>query len=221
MPVAALVNASRQQSSKRAAAPHRDLQGFLSSPPATGAFPAAAAAERRYVERTGVMTLAGKGSRRIEIDSVRYRWTVAANDEPGLGIVVQHATSKGQRLVSWVAHGVVVSPGLVRRAILDGLASGWRPDERGVDLVRRVPEFSEVRAAAHQCPACDYFSLTTRGQYDICPVCFWEDSGQDLGQLDAHSGPNHLTLREARANFLSFGACHLSVKQSVVDGRLR
>jgi len=167
------------------------------------------------------MTLARKGSRQIEIDSVPYRWTVAADDEPGLGIVVQHANGKGQRLVSWVDHGVVVSPGLVRRAVLDGLASGWRPDERGADLVRRVPEFSEVRAAAHQCPACDYFSLATRGQYDICPVCLWEDSGQDLSQLDAHSGANHLTLREARANFLRFGACDLNATGSVLDKRLR
>jgi hypothetical protein len=167
------------------------------------------------------MTLARKGSRQIEIDSVAYRWTVAADDEPGLGIVVQHATGKGRRLVSWVDYGVGVSPGLVRRAILDGLASGWRPDERGADLVRRVPELSEGRATAHQCPACDYFSLTTRGQYDICPVCFWEDSGQDLSELDAHSGPNHLTLREARANFLRFGACDLGAKQSVLDERSR
>jgi hypothetical protein len=167
------------------------------------------------------MTLARKDSRQVEIDSVPYRWTVAANDEAGLGIVVQHATGKGRRLVSWVDHGVVVGPGLVRRAILDGLASGWRPDERGGDLVRRVPELSQVRLATHQCPACDYFSLASRGQYDICPVCFWEDSGQDLSQLDAHSGPNHLTLREARANFLRFGACDPSAKQSVLDERLR
>jgi hypothetical protein len=31
--------------------------------------------------------------------------------------------------------------------------------------------------------------------------------GQDVDQLDEHSGPNHITLREGRANFERFGAC--------------
>jgi hypothetical protein len=59
----------------------------------------------------------------------------------------------------------------------------------------------------YQCPCCDHFTLGRRGEYDICVVCFWEDSGQDLGELDVHSGPNHQTLRQARDNFAQFGAC--------------
>jgi Cysteine-rich CPCC len=59
----------------------------------------------------------------------------------------------------------------------------------------------------YQCPCCDYFTLGRRGEYDICRVCFWEDSGQDLDRLDDHSGPNHQTLRQARENFAQFGAC--------------
>lgn len=59
----------------------------------------------------------------------------------------------------------------------------------------------------HQCPCCDYFTLEERGNYDICLVCFWEDDGQDLNDIDQHSGPNHQTLREARAHFAEFGAC--------------
>jgi hypothetical protein len=59
-----------------------------------------------------------------------------------------------------------------------------------------------------QCPCCDYFSLPERGSYLICPVCFWEDDGQNLDELDQSSGPNHgITLREGRANFIQFGAC--------------
>jgi len=58
-----------------------------------------------------------------------------------------------------------------------------------------------------QCPCCDYFTLSARGEYDICPICFWEDDGLDLDRLDIPSGPNHMTLREGRHHFKQFGAC--------------
>ena len=63
---------------------------------------------------------------------------------------------------------------------------------------------------SHQCPCCDYFSLHKRAAYDICPVCYWEDDGQGLGQLDEVSGPNHITLREGRDNFARCGAADLA-----------
>ena len=53
----------------------------------------------------------------------------------------------------------------------------------------------------YQCPCCDYFSLDDRGEYSICSVCFWEDSGWDVDCPDKYSGPNHMTLREGRRNF--------------------
>jgi len=58
-----------------------------------------------------------------------------------------------------------------------------------------------------QCPCCDYISLAERFNYLICPICFWEDDGIDVDRLDSGSGPNHMTLREGRSNFLVFGAC--------------
>jgi hypothetical protein len=61
--------------------------------------------------------------------------------------------------------------------------------------------------AREVCPCCDYVSLAERGNYLICPVCFWEDDGLDVDELDEESGPNHITLREARDNFAMFGAC--------------
>ena len=66
------------------------------------------------------MTLRRKGKRTILVDGVAYRWTVAPNDEPGLGIVVECAEAPAQRLVSWVDHGTIISPRLVRAAIVDG-----------------------------------------------------------------------------------------------------
>ena len=54
------------------------------------------------------------------------------------------------------------------------------------------------------CPCCNFRSLPRRGEYDICPVCFWEDDGSN--EPDLHSGPNHMTLRAARDNFERIGA---------------
>lgn len=54
------------------------------------------------------------------------------------------------------------------------------------------------------CPCCSYLTLRERGAYSICPVCFWEDDGND--EPTHESGPNHMTLGQGRANFASFGA---------------
>lgn len=61
-------------------------------------------------------------------------------------------------------------------------------------------EFSMLES----CPCCKHKSLRARGQYEICPVCLWEDTGaNDVAQ---YSAPNKMTLGEARANFVKFGA---------------
>lgn len=67
-----------------------------------------------------------------------------------------------------------------------------------------------------QCPCCDYISLPERYNYLICPICFWEDEGQDIESLDEHSGPNHMTLREGRQNFKDFGACEKEMLVNVL-----
>ncbi len=54
------------------------------------------------------------------------------------------------------------------------------------------------------CPCCTYMTLDGRGEYDICPVCFWEDDGSV--QDERYSPANRITLAEARSNFLKFGA---------------
>lgn len=80
------------------------------------------------------MSLARKGTRLMTVDGARYRWVVAADDEPGLGIVVESADSVGQRMVTWVEHGTTISPWLVREAVLHALSKGWHPQERGPEL---------------------------------------------------------------------------------------
>jgi hypothetical protein len=81
------------------------------------------------------------------------------------------------------------------------------------------PEDPEPR---EQCPCCDYISLPERGNFLICPICFWEDDGQDVDELDAPSAPNHgITLREGRANFEKFGACEKEMLEHVIPAEER
>jgi hypothetical protein len=52
----------------------------------------------------------------------------------------------------------------------------------------------------YPCPCCGYKTLPGRGDYDLCPVCWWEDEGLEPWEL---SGPNARTLVEAQQEFLS------------------
>jgi hypothetical protein len=63
-----------------------------------------------------------------------------------------------------------------------------------------------VTEGRFQCPCCDYFVLSQRARHDTCPICCWEDDGSDLGEIDAISSANHISLRQARTNFASYGA---------------
>jgi hypothetical protein len=65
------------------------------------------------------------------------------------------------------------------------------------------------RGAPFACPCCASLTLPARGQYELCPVCFWEDDGQDDPDADVvRGGPNGpLSLTQARANYVAFGAC--------------
>ncbi len=61
----------------------------------------------------------------------------------------------------------------------------------------------------YRCPCCHYKTLEERGGYDICPVCFWEDDGQDDEDAENRRvfSPNHMSLKLARENYRRFGAC--------------
>ncbi|WP_080662722.1 CPCC family cysteine-rich protein [Sinorhizobium meliloti] len=58
------------------------------------------------------------------------------------------------------------------------------------------------------CPCCKHRTLSARAEHEVCPVCFWEDDGQDDADADeVRGGPNgHLSLSAARANYAAFGA---------------
>lgn len=58
------------------------------------------------------------------------------------------------------------------------------------------------------CPCCGYLTLTEAVAYEICPVCCWEDDGQDDPRADeVWGGPNgRLSLTAARENFRRISA---------------
>jgi len=56
------------------------------------------------------------------------------------------------------------------------------------------------------CPCCFMPTLDERSGYEICPICFWEDDGQDSDDADiVRGGPNsNYSLTEARSDFEEF-----------------
>ena len=67
-----------------------------------------------------------------------------------------------------------------------------------------------------RCECCGYLTLPKQGDFEICPVCFWEDDGQDGLDADEISGPNgSLSLTAARENFRQYGACELRFVRNV------
>lgn len=67
------------------------------------------------------------------------------------------------------------------------------------------------KVTRHSCPCCGYLTLTDKGQYDICPVCFWEDDPIQSDDEFYDGGANVLSLNEARRNFKRFGAQSIDV----------
>jgi hypothetical protein len=71
-------------------------------------------------------------------------------------------------------------------------------------LIRRL---LGTRMPPYACPCCGFRTLDELAGRDICPVCWWEDDGQDGPEADkVLGGPNSdLSLTQARANFIKHG----------------
>ncbi len=62
-----------------------------------------------------------------------------------------------------------------------------------------------------RCQCCGYY--TVEEEYDICPVCFWE---QDYAvSPDCSGGANSVCLIEAQKNYRQYGACEERWKDKV------
>ena len=73
----------------------------------------------------------------------------------------------------------------------------------------------------YPCHCCGFLTLSDpqSGSYEICPVCFWEDDGQDEIELHVARGGSNgcLSLAEARTNFAAFRACEERFTAEVRD----
>jgi hypothetical protein len=67
------------------------------------------------------------------------------------------------------------------------------------------------------CPCCRFKTLMIRGEYDICPVCYWEDDG--INDLNEYSSPNHMTLAQGIENFTKLGAISESLSKTLEADR--
>jgi hypothetical protein len=66
-------------------------------------------------------------------------------------------------------------------------------------------EFEPVEPSEN-CPCCGQRTLFWRGEYEVCPVCGWEDDGVADDHPDQWlGGPNGISLVEGRENFRRFG----------------
>jgi hypothetical protein len=88
----------------------------------------------------------------------------------------------------------------------------WYIDHQARNSVRLPPG-----GGPYNCPCCGCRTLDERGASDICPVCFWEDDGQDDQDAEVvRGGPNgSLSLTQARENYRRFGACEESMFENV------
>jgi len=65
----------------------------------------------------------------------------------------------------------------------------------------------------HKCLCCNYLSLLTKDDFEICEICYWEDDPLTK-EVNKISSINHgLTLEDAKKNFVKFGA----VEQKYID----
>jgi hypothetical protein len=71
-------------------------------------------------------------------------------------------------------------------------------------------ETGKVEKTRFRCLCCGYKTLEEPGAMELCPVCWWEDDGQN-GSDPAKirlTVNGELSLSEARANYVRCGAAH-------------
>jgi hypothetical protein len=73
-------------------------------------------------------------------------------------------------------------------------------------IVRDLARLDTPFGGRAQCRCCGYLTIADYGQYEICPVCYWEDDPTTIWEPgDGYAGPNHISLTEGRANFIATG----------------
>jgi anaerobic ribonucleoside-triphosphate reductase len=60
---------------------------------------------------------------------------------------------------------------------------------------------SEIESELLPCPCCGSRELTGLGEYEICPVCGWEDDPVQSADPNFGGGANKESLNECRASW--------------------
>ena len=60
----------------------------------------------------------------------------------------------------------------------------------------------------YTCPVCGKYEFEYAGNFDICPVCGWEDDLVQLDEPDEEGGANNMSLNQARRAYAR-GLVHL------------
>src|SRR5262245_40690181 len=96
----------------------------------------------------------------------------------------------------------------VRGARDDALSVCCWASKRASRTVRPYPPRNfEANWVASHSTYCRYMTLTKNSRHRVCPVCLWEDDGQNDHDADrVRDGSNGVSLTQARFNFLTFGA---------------
>jgi len=90
----------------------------------------------------------------------------------------------------------------------EGAWQDWRAERR---RKRRI-ETNQRRA----CPCCGFLTLELdEGDYDICPVCFWEDDPVQLRDPHDGGGANRVSLDQARRNYRRYAVSEERFKDDV------
>ncbi|WP_078118489.1 CPCC family cysteine-rich protein [Thiosocius teredinicola] len=66
------------------------------------------------------------------------------------------------------------------------------------------------------CACCGYATIDQKGNYEICPICYWENDPVQEADPWFQGGANTPSLFEAQSNFKAFGAME---KRFVSDTR--
>lgn len=59
--------------------------------------------------------------------------------------------------------------------------------------------------AKNYCCCCGYLTIVRRGDYEICPICFWEDDLTQLQFPQKAGGANKVSLVDAQKNYERIG----------------
>lgn len=95
------------------------------------------------------------------------------------------------------------------KLILSSLKSGYKGvvnsyiEIKIFNFLKINVEIEDEDFSLLECLCCGYQTIAERGNYEICPICFWEDDGNNDTQK--YSSVNKMSLTEAKGIYSNLG----------------